>query len=75
MTEEGVPLKEKMRNWKLEMDIRNEEMDERGKVTVSWPPNLSLLSSLASCVMSEVIDLTIDSGSDFESVISAINSP
>ena len=64
-----------MRNWKLEMDIRNEEMDERGKVTVSWPPNLSLFSSLASCVMSEVIDLTIDSGSDFESVISAINSP
>ena len=33
------------RNEKLEMEMRklgNEEMDEREKVAVSWPPNLSL---------------------------------
>ena len=51
-------------------------MDERGRGGGGRTGcTCGVLAARSVSVMSEVIDLTIDSGSDFESDISAINSP
>ena len=50
-------------------------MDEGGGERLGHQICLFLFLSVASCVISKVIDLTINNGSDFESYISAIYSP